>query len=184
MRHPERMWAGGPVSAALRIGIPAGFAFGLLQFAINGSVAGAVFGGVFLAVFFGGIMALIVRRQWSGAGRVAPDDRVAVARAVRRGDDVGDDRLAEAVIEYAEMVRKTQERDARHRWVLPLFGILSFVIALTSTVGGSTREAVVFWLLTAFWIVGILWWFPRQRARWTENASRAEAAARRRAGDT
>lgn len=177
------MWAGGPVRAALHIGIPAGFGFGLLQFAIDGSVAGAVFGGVFFAVFFGGTMALIARRRWSGSGRLAPDDRVAVARAVRRGDDVGDDRLVEAVIDYAEAVRKTQERDARLRWILPLFGVLSFVIAVTSTIGGSAREAVVFWLLSGFWVIGILWWFPRQRARWRENASRAEAAARRRAGD-
>jgi hypothetical protein len=182
MRQPERIWEGGLLRAAGRLGVPAGLAFGLLQFASNGSVPGAIFGGALLAVVAGASMALAIRRRWSRSSELTSHDRVAVARAVHRGEDVGSDHLAPAVIAFAEVVRRAQERNPSRRWVLPLFACLSLFVAVTSTIDGSSRQAVIYWLITAFWVVGITWWFPRQRARSTANAQKAELAARRRLG--
>ena len=46
----DRIWTDGPVRAAVRVGIPAGLFYGLLQFLGTGSAPGALLGGVFFAV--------------------------------------------------------------------------------------------------------------------------------------
>ena len=102
-----------------------------------------------------------------------------MARAVYRGEDIHDERLAGAVVEYAGVVRQAQERDARLNWVLVVFAALTAILAISATVGGATREAIGFWLLTAFWVAGLGWIYPRRRARMLANAQRAELAARR-----
>lgn len=121
--------------------------------------------------------------MWSGrAGALTPDDRVAVVRAVHRGEAIGEERVAGAVLDYAAVVTRTQEREERLRWVLFLFGLGALLVAVTSTLSGSAREAVVYWLLVAFWLVALTWWFPNRRKRLLDNARRAEPLARRAAG--
>jgi hypothetical protein len=166
----------GQLTSVLRHGVPAGLGFGLLRYAIDGSLGRAIFGAVFFAAFFGPTMAFIQRRRWPGSAELAADDRLAVERAVQRGEGIGDERLAGAVVALAEVVRTTEEREARQSWVLVLFAAGTLAYALAATFDGSTREVIVFWALTAFWIVAILWWFPRQRRRRLENARKAATA--------
>jgi hypothetical protein len=46
--------------------------------------------------------------MWSGGARaLTPDDRVAVVRAVHRGEAIGEERLAGAVLDYAAAVTRT-----------------------------------------------------------------------------
>src|SRR5262245_54449830 len=106
--QPDRIWSDRPLVATARIGVPAGLLYGVLQLPLTGSVGQAVFGGVFFGVFFGGFMAWLLRRRWRRSAELAPDDRVAVARAVRRGEDIADERLAGEVIEYVAVVRAAQ----------------------------------------------------------------------------
>jgi hypothetical protein len=178
MIHPDRLWSDGPVRAAVRIGLPAGLGYWLLMFLMTGSARGAFFGAVFSGVTFGAFMASVIRGRWPRSSDLAPNDRVAVARAVRKGEDIQDERLAGAVIHYARIVRHTQERDARWTWVGVVLAVVTLICAIFSTADGSTREAVMFWLFTAFWVVAIAWVMPRQRARAIANAQRAELAAR------
>lgn len=119
-----------------------------------------------------------MRRRWRRSSDPAPDDRVAVAKAVRKGEDIQDERLTGAVIHYAGVVQQAHERDARLNWVLVAAAFMTLIGAIAQTVAGSTREAVLFWLLTAFWAVSLTWVIPRQRARAIANAQRAELAAR------
>jgi hypothetical protein len=176
--HPDRIWTDGPVRAVIRIGIPAGLGWGLLQLLTTGSAPRALFWGVFFGVAFGGSMAWSMRGRWQRSSDLASEDRVAVARAVRRGEDIQDERLADAVVHYAGVVRQQQERDARADWVLVAVAAMTSIIAIASTAAGATRDAVVFWLLTAFWVVSLAWVIPWRRDRTITNARRAELAAR------
>lgn len=178
--HPDRIWADGPVAAVARIGIPAGVVFGLVQLVMTGSARYALVGGVFFGVTFGAFVAWTTRRSWRRSSALAPDDRVAVARAVRTGEDITDARLADAVVQYAGVVRRARERDARQNWVLVAFACMTVIGAIAQTVVGSLGEAAFYWVLTLFWVVMLTWVLPRQRARALANARRAEQAARSR----
>ena len=180
MSEPGRIWSDPPVVAAARVGIPAGVYFGVVQTLITGSALQGLLNGVLVAVMFGAFMVWWMRRSWRRAAELAPQDRAAVARAVYRGEDIQDERLAAPVVEYAGVVRKAQERDARFTWVFVVVGVVTAALAISATAAGSTLEAVAFWLLTAFWVVGLGWIFPRRRARLLANAQRAEQAARSR----
>ncbi len=170
------VWGGGRLRAALGMGLPAGLLFGGIVFAESGSAGGAVFGALFVAVFFGTSMAMVLWRQWPGAKDLPPADRHAVARAVRGGEDIREPGLAPAVIEYCATIRRTQERDRRHHWILLVFAGLAAVQAVADTFGGSARSAIVSWLLVVFWVVFLLW-LPRQRERIRSNLERAETHA-------
>jgi len=178
--NPERFWSDRPVIAAARIGIPAGALFGVIQTMTTGSVLKGLLAAVFLSAWFGGIMAWLMRRAWRRSSELTPEDRVAVARAVYRGEEIQDVRLAGAVVDFAGVVRQAWERDARWRWVLVVFAVMTVILAISATAAGSTGEAVTFWLLSAVWVAGLGWIFPRRRARMLANAHRAELAARSR----
>ena len=178
----EWMWAGGRVRTGAALGVPAGLSFGLINIATTGHAIEGLVAGIYFALVFGAVMAVIMWRQWPGARALAPDDRVAVVRAVHRGEAVGEERLAGAVLDYAAVVTRTQEREERLRWVLFLFGLGALLVAVTSTLSGSAREAVVDWLLVAFWLVALTRWFPSWRKRLLDNARRAETLARLAAG--
>lgn len=135
-------------------------------------------GGVVFGIWFGVCMAWEMRRRWRRSSDLAPPDRVAVVRAVRRGEDIQDERLADAVIHYADVVRQAQERDARLTWVGVAAAVLGSIVAIAETVAGSTGEAVLFWLLAAILAVNLTWLVPRRRDRAVANARRAELAAR------
>jgi hypothetical protein len=178
--QPERMWKGGLLTAAVRIGLLPGIALGLLRFALDGSVPRAVFQGAFFTLAWGSSMVVVLRRGWAKSSELAPHDRVAVARAVYRGEDIGDDHLAPAVIDYADVVRRAQARDDRMSWAFYLLAGLALMLAIEATVNGPGREAFVYWLLAVAWVLSLKWWLPRRRARSAENARKADLAARRR----
>jgi hypothetical protein len=130
------------------------------------------------AVFFSVAMTRWLQREWRRAEDLPPRDRVAVLRALRRGEDVGERRLARAVIDLADVIRQRQERDRRYRWVVWLFGGVMLCLALYDSLAGSTRSAVPWWALTGFWAV-LLAWLPRRSASALARAERAESLARR-----
>jgi hypothetical protein len=175
----ESVWRRGRLWSAIRIGVPAGVAFGLLQFAQKGSAGAALFQGVFFAVLFGATMALVMWRSWRGASDLESADRVAVAGVVRRGESIEEARLAPAVLDYVRVVQRAEDRDRRYRWVIWVFAGLTLILAVATTVGGPVRAATVLWALTIFWAAFLLWVQPRQRARMAANASRAKDAATR-----
>jgi hypothetical protein len=178
MLEPERIWGYRPVLAAARIGIPAGVGFGVFQTLITGSALQGLVNGVVATVVLGGIMAWWMRRSWARSSELAPEDRVAVARAVYRGEALQDERLASAVVEYAGVVRKAQEREAGWPWLPGVLGVATVIFAIGATAAGSTGAALAFWVLTALYVCGWGWIFPRRRARILANAQRAELAAR------
>lgn len=176
--RPEDYWRGGPVWTAVRIGVPAGVLYGLIQYALHASTASAISAGIIFAVLFGPVMALLSRRTWRAGSHLPSQDRVAAVRAVRRGEAVEDPRRARAVSEYAEVVKRRAARDRRYSWVLWIFAIGTLILATATTIDGSARAAVVWWVLLLIWVVQLVR-LPRMRTRNVDNAVRAEAAAER-----
>jgi hypothetical protein len=135
-------------------------------------VAGLSFG-----VLFGAAMSILTWSSWKAAKELSSQDRRAVARSVLKGEPIEDPRLAPAVIEYAEVVRRSQDRERRYRWTLWMWPTLTLALALTATVDGPTRRAVVFWALIVFWIVFIPMQQGRERKA-SSAASHAESSAK------
>jgi len=121
-------------------------------------------------------------RQWPGARELTGADRAAVARAVRLGSQIHDPRLAPAVVDYAAMTRRVQERSGRFMWFVWLIAAVTLALAIADTLNKSLSTAGVWWMLVAFWI-GMFLWLPRKRIRTLANASQAAAAARELAPD-
>lgn len=177
----EGIWRG-RLHAALWFGVPAGALFGLIEFADSGSPARGVLGAIWFGLFFGAWMARWVWRSWRGAKDLPPGDRVAVVRAVRRGDGVGEPRLAPMVIDLADVVRQREDRDHRFGWVLWLPAGVTLILALHDSLAGSTLSAAVWWAVVGYW-AAFLAWLPRRRARTLARAERAESLARRTLAD-
>lgn len=161
--------------------------FSLLRFVESGDPAqsirrGAVAGPIFTVVFVV-FAAVVARRSWPQGKTLRYSERVAVQRSVYDGKDVGEDRLAQAVLDYCGVVRKQRRTNRRYEWVMVFFFAgLAIVFALIYTFAGPTRGAVVYWGSVGFWLL-VLWRRPRRRdrrARLDANVARAEALARAR----
>jgi hypothetical protein len=178
----EQMWRG-PLWTAFIIGVPAGALFGLLQL---GSASErwekALLAGLTFGALFGGAMSLLIWSRWKAAKKLSWQDRRAVARSVLKGEPIHDPRLAAAVIEYAEVVRRSNDRERRYRWTLWIWPALTLALAATETINGSTDEAVFFWGLVAFWIAFMSTQHGRER-KTISHAAHAENSARQLLGD-
>ncbi|KUM95990.1 hypothetical protein AQI88_14125 [Streptomyces cellostaticus] len=162
----------------MSIGLLAGVLFGAFVLAESGSWVGAVAALLVLGPFYGIRAARRMGRAWPGARDLAPADRTAVVRATRRGEDIGDARLAPAVIDYCDGLRKAREQDRLFPLVVLLLTGLAVALAVIDTLSGSTRQAWVSWLFVLFFLVELTWW-PRKQAQLMSHAERAERSARR-----
>jgi hypothetical protein len=174
----ENIWRGGRLRTGFTLGVPAGIFFAVFVLVLSGSALRAVVSGASFAVLFGGAMALLEWRSWRGAGTLTSTDRLAVVRAVRLGEQVSEPRLAPAVIDFADVVLSSSERDRRLNWVLLVFAAMTAVSAAAGTIAGSTRREAVFWPLTALWVLFCMW-LPKKRARAESKARQAASRARR-----
>jgi hypothetical protein len=174
---PAWVWRGGPACRAANIGLPVGIFLGALAFAESGSALGAIVVVLILSPFYGIMMARRIARFWPGAKDLNAADRVAVVRATRRGEEVGEARLAFAVLDYSGGLREAHRQAQRYRWVVWFFATAALILAVSDSYFGSIRVALVSWLVVAFFAVELLWW-PRKQAHLLSNAERAENLAR------
>lgn len=169
------MWKRGAVSRGACAGFATGVFFGAFVLVEARSWAGTVVVFVALSLFYGARVARRMERAWPGAKGLSGADRAAVVRATRRGEAIGDPRLASSVVEYAGALRRIAEEDRLRRWVVLLVTALTVVLAVYDTVTGSTGETIASWLVVALFLADLLWW-PRRRDRLLARADRAEAA--------
>lgn len=172
----EQIWRG-RLWTVLILGTPAGLLFGLLQLGNSNSWGRALLAGVTFGVLFGVAMSLVVWNGWKAATKLSPQERLAVARSVMKGEPITDPRLAPAVLEYATKVRRNNDRGRRYRWTLWIWPTLTLGYAVAETINASTREAVFSWGLAIFWIVFMLTQRRRERAT-VSHAAHAENSAR------
>src|ERR1700755_2503702 len=139
---PAWVWRFGVFVRALIVTASFGVVVGLLAlFGSNLWVAGvAAF--VSIVVIYTPFLIRRMTKLWPGAKDLSGADRVTVVAAARAGTDLGDSRLAPAVIDYADALKAAAER-RMWRWLVALMGILALAVAILDTVNGPVGEAVV-----------------------------------------
>jgi hypothetical protein len=174
---PAWVWRGGVAFRAVVVGLSIGTFFGALGWAESGSVAALLALTVLGPLVFGVPTTRRIQRFWPGATKLTGADRVAVVRATRRGEAINEPDLAHAVIEYGSGLRRAHEQARRYRWVVPLVAVLSLILALTDSLFGSIRLALVSWVWVAILVAEMMWW-PRKQASLLSAAERAQTLAR------
>jgi hypothetical protein len=110
---PAFVSRGGFARRALTIGATVGIALGALAWLDSGFLLSGVIVFVVVGVFFGIWMSRRMNRYWPGAKQPSGDERVSVVRTVRRGEPIGDPRLAQAVIDYSTGMHTAANRGGR-----------------------------------------------------------------------
>jgi hypothetical protein len=159
------------------VGLAVALALALLALIGSNSALAGVVAFVVIWTIYSVITARRMSRFWPGAKDLSGVDRVAAARAARRGHDIGDVRLAPAVVEYSRGLRDANEHVLLPRWLMLLLALVALVVAVADSVWSPPGEAIVSWLYFAFFPVELLWW-PRIAARLIANAERAEESAK------
>ena len=173
---PAVVWRGGFVSRALIIGGSVGIALGALAWLDSGFVVSGVMVLVIIGVFYGIWMPRRMARYWPGAKELSGDDRVTVVRTARRGDRIGDARLALAVVDYSAGMRAAAEQAHPFRWVLPLVLVVAVGTAVWDAVYGSWGNAVASAIYLVLLLIEMFWW-PRKRNQLLGDSDRAAALA-------
>ena len=93
----------------LRPAAPSDSALGALAWLDSGFWISGVIVLVVVGTFYGVWMARRMARYWPGAKDLSGEQRVAVARAVRRGEPIGDARLSQPVIDYSRALHAAAE---------------------------------------------------------------------------
>jgi hypothetical protein len=175
---PAWAWRGGAFQRAVCVGVPVGVFLAALVFAESGLMLGAVVTFVVISIFYGIVMARRMSQFWPAAKDLNGVDRVAVVRAARGGQDIGDARLAPAAIEYGDGLREAREQARRWQWMVWLGAAAVLVLAVLDSISGQPRTASVSWLFVVFFAVEIFWW-PRAQDRLLVNAERTGESGRR-----
>ena len=175
---PAWVWRFGLVVRALIAGASVGIAVGLLAFFGSNVVPAGLAAFVAVSLLYGAVMGRRMAKLWPGAKSLSGADRVAVVRATRSGRDIGDARLASAVIEYSRALHQAAERFRLWWWLIAVLGVVALATAIADTIFSPVGEAVVSWLYFAFFPVEAFWW-PRRQAHILANAKRADESARR-----
>jgi hypothetical protein len=174
---PAIAWHGGSFYRGVTVGVCAGLFFGALAWLDSGIlVAGAI---VFIVVGVGsGVwMARRMARSWPGARALTGAQRLAVVAATRRGDRIGDDALAPAVVDYSRALQAEAEKYRPLRWVIVFILGVAVAAAAWDAVLGSVGNVVVSFAYLVLIVLELTWW-PKRRAELLTNADRASAKAR------
>jgi hypothetical protein len=172
---PAWVWRFPRFVGALIVGLVFGVVLGFLALISSNSVLSGAVAVVVITLIYGLIMARRMSKFWPGAKDLNGADRVEVARATRGGHDIGDARLAPAVIEYSQGLRAAGTGRLT-RWLILLLAAVALGVAIADSIFSPPGEAVVSWLYFAFFPVELLWW-PRREAKLLANAQRAEESA-------
>jgi hypothetical protein len=127
---------------------------------------------VIIGVFYGIWMPRRMARYWPGAKQLSGDDRVTVVRTARRGERIGDARLAQAVIDYSRGIRAAADKARPFRWVLILVLVVGVGTTVWDAVFGSWGNAAASVIYLVLLLFELLWW-PKRQAQLLTNADRA-----------
>ncbi|MGB3352439.1 MAG: hypothetical protein WBB00_06665 [Mycobacterium sp.] len=171
---PAFVWRGGCVRRAVAVGGAMGICLGSMAWLDSGvPVVGAI---VFVVVgaFSGVWTSRRMVRYWPAAEQLTGDERVQVVRAVRRGEPVGNERLAQPAVAYVRGLHAAAA--ARRPWRLILGVVLggASVAAVWDAVFGSWGSAVASVLYLAALALELCWW-PKRQAALLTGADRAVA---------
>jgi hypothetical protein len=174
---PALVWRGGPVRRGATVGGCAGLFFGVLAWLDSGMLLSGAIVFVVLGVGGGFWMARRMTRYWPGATELSGVQRVAVVAAARRGDRIGDDSLAPAVVDYGRGLHAAAEDGRPWRWVIVFVLVVAVAMALWDAVHGSLGNIIVSVVYLVLACLELFWW-PRRSDELLANADRAAAMAR------
>jgi hypothetical protein len=159
------------------VGVCNGLLLGVLAWLDSGFVIAGVIVAVVLGVGSGIWMGRRMVRYWPGSGNLEGAQRAEVVAAARRGDRIGDDALAPAVVNYSRGLHAAAEAAKPWRWVIVVVLVVALAMAVWDTAFGSWGNAVASSVYLV--LVGIeLFWWPKRRVALLANADRAAAMAR------
>jgi hypothetical protein len=99
-----------------------------------------------------------------------------VVRAARRGELVGESRLARSVADYSRGLHEAAEKARPYRKLIWLLFAVALASAVWDTVSGSTRDAVASGVYIVLLAIELFWW-PKRQAQLLSNADRAAEMA-------
>ena len=169
---PAFVWRGGFFSRALIIGGGVGVSLAARAWIDSGLLLSAVIVLVIVGVAYGIWMSRRMARYWPGAKQLSGEDRVTVVRTARRGERIGDARLAQAVVDYSHGMHAAAEKARPFRWVLPLVLVVGVGTAAWDAVFGTWGNAVASAIYLVLLLIELFWWPKRQKLLLT-NADRA-----------
>jgi hypothetical protein len=169
---PAFVWRGGFLSRALTVGGAVGIALGAMAWLDSGFVLSGVIVLVIIGVFYGIWMPRRMARYWPGAKQLGGDDRVTVVSTVRRGESVGDARLAQAVVDYSSGMRAAAEKARPFRWLLIFVLVVAVGTAVWDGVFGSWGNAAASAIYLVLLFIELFWW-PKRQQQLLANAGRA-----------
>jgi hypothetical protein len=175
---PAAAWRGEFAVRALTIGPVVGLCLGALAWLDSGFWLSGVVVFVVVGTLYGVLMARRMARYWPGARDLNGEQRVAVARAVRRGEVINDARLSQPVIDYRDGLRAAAETGWWLRWLLIFILVVAVGTAVWDWQYGSWGNAIA----SAIYLVALLaevFWMPKYQTRLLANADQAAALARK-----
>lgn len=173
---PAFVWRGGSVLRGVTVGLALGIGLGALAWIDSGMLLGGIITLVITGVFYGIWMRRRMARYWPGAKDLTGEDRVTVVRTARRGEHIGDARLAKAVIDYSRGMHEAADKARLFRWVLPLVLIVALGTAVWDALFGSWGNVVVSAIYLVLLPLELFWW-PKRQEQLLANADRAAEMA-------
>jgi hypothetical protein len=177
MTVPAPVWHGGFFRRALTIGVATGTFLGALAWLDSGMFPAGVLVFLIVGTVFGVMMARRMARYWPCAIELTGTERVTVVHVARRGERIGDARLAQAVIDYNQGLHAAAEKARPFRWLVWFVLAVAVGTAVWDTVFGSARDGVASGVYLALLGFELFWWL-KQQARLLSNADRAAEMAR------
>lgn len=166
------MWRGGFALRALTAGGAVGLCAGALAWLDSGFLISGVIVLVVVGTFYGVWMARRMARYWPGANDLSGEQRVAVVRAVRRGEPIDDARLSQPVIDYSHALHAAAETGRWLRWLLIFVLVVAVGTAVWDSVYGSWGNTVASGIYLVALVVEVFW-MPKWQAQLLANADRA-----------
>jgi hypothetical protein len=161
----------------LTVSLGVGLFLSALAWLDSGMLLAGVIVFVILSTFYGIWMGRRMARYWPGAKALSGEERVTVVRTARRGERIGDARLAQAVIDYSRGMRAAAEQGRPFRWVVPLVLVVTVGTAVWDAVFGSWGNAVASGIYLVLLLLDVFWW-PKRQEQLLANADRAAEMAR------
>jgi hypothetical protein len=169
---PAFMWRGGAVRRAVTLGVAIGFFLAALAWIDSGLLLGGIIAFVITAAVYGIVMHRRMARHWPGAKQLRGGDRVTVVRTARRGERIGDARLAQAVIDYSRGMHDAAEKGRLFRWFLIFVLVVAVGTAVWDGVFGTWGNAVASVIYLVLLLFELFWW-PKRLEQLLANTDRA-----------
>jgi hypothetical protein len=173
---PAAVWRGGFALRALTTGGVVGSCVGVLAWLDSGFWVSGLIVFVVVGTCYGIWMARRMARYWPGAKDLTGEERVAVARAVRAGKPLDDDRLSQPVIDYSRGLHAAAQTARWLRWMLIFVLVVAVATAAWDAVSGSWGNLVASVIYLAALAVEAFW-LPKHQAKLLVNADLAAALA-------